>query len=161
MARFLTASLVALGLLAAAGGGQDAVAAPDLRTVIVGHLDALNRADVTAAMAYYHDDAESVGTASCLTPCKKAGIEAVTSARFSASRCPTITVRRSGAATAPWPSPAAASNPSATSEAIRNLATSVSLTANSPRKRRNHSDESPRNKPTELIRASLERGSLA
>jgi hypothetical protein len=76
VARFLIASLMALGLLTAAGAYQGAVAAPDLRTVIVGHLDALNRGDVTAAMAYYHDDAESVGTASCLTPCKKAGIEA-------------------------------------------------------------------------------------
>jgi hypothetical protein len=74
--RFLIASLVALGLFATAGIGKGAVAAPDLRTVIVGHLDALNRGDVAAAMAYYADDAESVGTASCTPACKKAGIEA-------------------------------------------------------------------------------------
>ena len=76
MARFLVASLVALGLVASAGMGQGAVAAPDLRTIIVGHLDALNRGDIAASMAYYADDAESVGTASCTPACKKAGIEA-------------------------------------------------------------------------------------
>src|SRR5205085_3440031 len=51
-------------------------AAIDLRQVIVGHLDALNRGDLTAAMTYYADDAESVGTASCMPACNKAGIEA-------------------------------------------------------------------------------------
>src|SRR5262245_43751676 len=48
----------------------------DLRQVIVGHLEALNRGDVTAAMAYYADDAQSVGTASCTPACGKSGIEA-------------------------------------------------------------------------------------
>ena len=76
MARFLVAALTALGLFAVAGLGNGASAAIDLRQVIVGHLDALNRGDVTAAMAYYADDAESSGTASCTPACKKAGIEA-------------------------------------------------------------------------------------
>jgi hypothetical protein len=67
---------MALGLFAVAGLGNGALAANDLRQVIVGHLDALNRGDVAAAMAYYADDAESGGTASCTPACKKAGIEA-------------------------------------------------------------------------------------
>src|SRR3954466_12646627 len=67
---------MALGLFAVAGTGNGASAALDLRQVIVGHLEALSRADVSAAMAYYADDAESVGTASCMPVCKKAGIEA-------------------------------------------------------------------------------------
>ena len=76
VARLLIASLIALGLFAALRSAPMASAAPDLRAIIVGHLDALNRADVTAAMGYYADDAESVGTASCTPACKKAGIEA-------------------------------------------------------------------------------------
>ena len=76
MAKFLMAAVMALGLFTVAGMGNGASAAIDLRQVIVGHLDALNRGDVTAAMAYYADDAESVGTASCTPACKKAGIEA-------------------------------------------------------------------------------------
>ena len=76
MTKMLVAALVALGLFAVAGIGNGASAAMDLRQVIVGHLDALNRGDVTAAMTYYADDAESVGTASCTPACKKAGIEA-------------------------------------------------------------------------------------
>jgi hypothetical protein len=76
VARLLIATLVALGLFMVAGGANGAVAAMDLRQVLVGHLDALNRGDVAAAMAYYADDAESVGTASCTPACKKAGIEA-------------------------------------------------------------------------------------
>ena len=76
MARLLIASLVALGLFAALRPAPEASALTDLRNVTVGHLDALNRGDVQAAMAYYADDAESVGTASCTPACKKAGIEA-------------------------------------------------------------------------------------
>jgi hypothetical protein len=74
--RFLIAALAALGLFTVASIGSGAFAANDLRQVIVGHLDALNRGDVAAAMAYYADDAESAGTASCIPACKKAGIEA-------------------------------------------------------------------------------------
>jgi len=88
--RLLIATLVALGLFAAAGIGNGASAALDLRQVIVGHLDALNRADVSAAMAYYADDAESVGTASCMPVCKKAGIEA--DVRRGLANKPTFTV---------------------------------------------------------------------
>jgi len=51
------AAVVALGLFTVAGRAHGASAAIDLRQVIVGHLDALNRGDVAAAMAYYADDA--------------------------------------------------------------------------------------------------------
>jgi hypothetical protein len=78
VARLLIASLVALAVFAALRPAPDAsaVAVGDLRAVIVAHLDALNRGDVSAAMSYYADDARSEGTASCTPACGKAGIEA-------------------------------------------------------------------------------------
>jgi hypothetical protein len=72
--KLLVASLVALALVAGMHPAPEARAALDFRQVISNMLDAMNRGDIKAAMTYYADDAESMGSASC--DCKgKAGIE--------------------------------------------------------------------------------------